>query len=242
MCKTLTLILFSFVVLADSPEEEKNLRADFNREFAAAKKDPKQYAELIMGVQLLLAKLGYGTTFTGDLDDYTKRALKEYQRYNGLPVTGEMNFETFQKVNADSVVSSKDAVMLPPSESSLESWDKGYVSVSGTWLNAGEDDIPMPQASQISCFKDLGICLESQAVVFKGMLKADEDLYEIERWDNLEIVTKPIQGTCTRTITRINRSQSLVTSIRSKISKQSASGFVAYIIFLHPAHHQRMSS
>ena len=52
------------------------------------------------------------------------------------------------------------------------------------------------------------------------------DLLEIERWDDVEIVTKPLQANCTRTVTRINRAQKTVTSLRSTISNDPGCSFV----------------
>jgi hypothetical protein len=191
---------------------------NFRSILIAAKKDPGQYEELITGVQMILGRLGYGATFSGRLNEPTKLALKEYQRYNRIAQTGELNLETWRRLMSDLTVSTTKPIPLPASQFNGSDWEKGFVSASGSWVNSGDVEPVMPQVSNIICAKGLGYCTESLAILFDGLLKADTNIFEIERWDDFEIVSKPLQSNCTRTVTRLNRSQKLVTSIRSKIS------------------------
>jgi hypothetical protein len=213
----LAIVAAGLTLLASSCRGQEN-EQEFQRIVAAAKKDPAQYEELVTGVQMILGRLGYGTTFSGRFNESTKVALKEYQRYNRIARTGELNLETWRRLMSDLTVSTTKPTPLPPSQFNGTDWEKGYVSASGSWVNSGDAEPPMPEVSDITCAKDLGYCTESLAILFEGLLKADTNIFEIERWDQFEIVSKPLQSHCTRTVTRINRSQRLVTSIRSKIS------------------------
>jgi hypothetical protein len=216
-------LFFMFTVLAvagpqDKANDDQQRRAEFTKTMAALRKQPKDYAEFIELIQRALGMLGYGTTFTGRMDGRTIEALREYQRHNNMTVGGSITYDVVRKLLVDGKAAKTEPIPLPPSHTELDQWEKGFVSVSGTWVNDGDSEPAMPRVSQITCYKDGGFCIEAIAMMFMGTLKADSDLLEIERWDDVEIVTKPLQANCTRTITRINLAQALVTSLRSTIS------------------------
>lgn len=85
------------------------------------------------------------------------------------------------------------------------------------------------------------------------MLSVDSDLYEIERWDEHELVTKPLQMGCTRYVRRFNRTTNLATGIRGTTSQSGdckgidasekhlvlKRGFDVYWL-LHQKHQQQM--
>jgi hypothetical protein len=94
------------------------------------------------------------------------------------------------------------------------------VSTRGTWIT----DRGAPEelfTTTIECRKARMECLESDAkVVFvsgQGLLESHQTTYEVSRWNDAEIVTKPSQGRCA--------THQLVLNLRDKkaISKIGAS-------------------
>ena len=79
------------------------------------------------------------------------------------------------------------------------------------------------QTTKINCFRDRGFCSEATGNVMNGMLHVDTDFYDIERWVNKEIVTKPLDMPlgCVRYVRRINRTQKKVRGVRSAISNDT---------------------
>jgi hypothetical protein len=105
----------------------------------------------------------------------------------------------------------------------LNPWTKGYVEARGTWVmqdaKPGGDE---EQVTQITCFRDSGLWIESTALVSRdtltSVLLVFTDIYDIESWDDVEIVTKPKDALCARVVKRMNRVQNSITAIRSTIS------------------------
>jgi hypothetical protein len=72
-------------------------------------------------------------------------------------------------------------------------WQNGYVSIRGTWqiLN---DQIAYPdQTTRVECQRDPMTCSETKASLGRStgspMLFMDATFYDVERWDEFEIVT-----------------------------------------------------
>ena len=115
-------------------------------------------------------------------------------------------------------------VSLPRLVINTDAWDDGYVSAEGTWAMQGEEQAWPEQTSKLWCFRSLGICHEVTAIVESygagiRSLSVDLNTYEIERWDDVELVTKPYHGAyCVQHTRRISRVQESVTGIRSTVS------------------------
>jgi hypothetical protein len=175
----------------------------------------------------LLARLGYGVgPFDGLLDEKTAAALRTYQKSRGIPVTGDaLSFETVEAVRKDGATLDQTPTSLPRRLVFTDLWDTGYVSATGTWTIAGEDQAWPQQASKIKCHRDSGVCTEATAVLNnndgQASLFVDVDTYEIERWDQYEVVTKPLQLGCTRYVKRIARLQKAASGIRSTTSSDA---------------------
>jgi hypothetical protein len=96
-------------------------------------------------------------------------------------------------------------------------WDSGWAHAKGTWiLEGGKLGMPV-QTSEIRCVRDIGRCFHATAEVFGSMLVSDSDILEIERWDSHEIVTKPQDSECVRSIIRLNRDSQSVSEIQTTI-------------------------
>lgn len=231
----LTLLSVFLVVAAarsqPTTENKRKERLAYERELQRLKRDkPTEYENTKklanLGAQLLLGRLGYGIgPYSAMLDEKTKKALLEYQKLRSLPVTGDpLSFETFEQIGKDTELLDYQTVTLPSLHIYLDLWSQGYVSAKGTWVLTNEKMGFPEQASDIHCYRDRRTCTEATAIVSgKGSnrsLAVDADSYEIERWDEFEIVTKPQETGfgCARYIRRFNRVQKSVTGLRSTIS------------------------
>ncbi len=228
------LLVFSVTTVVQSqPTTDKRRKEQTEYETALQnlKQDnPKEYQNtrqlMILMTQLLLGRLGYGVgPYDGVLNETTKDALREYQKRRKLTVTGDpTSFETFQQVEKDMKSLDNDPVGLPSLFVSLDFWKAGYVSGKGTWILANEKMGWPEQTTQLECRRDQRICTEATAILSRTggskSLSVQTSVYEIERWDDHEIVTKPKESGfgCVRYTLRINRVQKSVTGIRITIS------------------------
>ena len=186
----------------------------------------KQHRILTFVAQTLLGRLGYDVgPFDGVLGDRVRAALRRYQKNRGLPVTGDpLSFETNKQIRVDYEILNQQTVGLPQLLIDVEAWDTGYASAEGTWTIQGEELAWPEQTSKIRCFLKLGICLEATAVIETRVfgpehLSVELNTYQIERWDDVELATKPRHDTiCVQHVLRISRVQKSVTGIRSTVS------------------------
>lgn len=231
ICHMLVFIIliatYSFAAQPDKVPE----RANYQKELEKLKKEkPSEYEKMkndfVFMAQLFLAELGYWTgPFDTILDEKTKNALKAYQKKRNIPETGDpLSFDTIERMESDMKTFEYHPVYLPSFYIYTASWDRGYVSASGTWILSNEKIGWPEQSSNISCDRGMNRCTEATAIVSgegsDRYLALDVDTYEIERWDDHEIVTKPRQLACVRYVRRINRLQKSVTGIRSTISNE----------------------
>lgn len=154
--------------------------------------NPKERRRLIVVAQMLLGRFGYGVgPFDGRFDDKTRRAVKYYQESNKLPPTGELDYLTLKKLTDDSDWLELLPVQFPPYVFISDTW-AASVSANGTWtIMNGRQAVPL-QTTKIECRRKWNHCTESTAVVGEGnQLVLNTDDYEVERWDDQEIVTKP---------------------------------------------------
>jgi len=218
---------------AAQPATAKSEKAAFQAELGRLRKErPVEFEKAKRGftaaAEMLLARLGYGVgPFDGLLDEKTTAALQVYEKARGIPVTGDpLSFETVERVRHDTATLDQQAPSLPPRHVFTALWDRGYVSASGTWTIAGEEMGLPQQTSKINCDRDTGVCTEATAIITvddgQPSLSLSIDTYEIERWDEHELVTKPLQFGCTRYLTRITRLQKAATGIRSTTASDAA--------------------
>jgi len=171
--------------------------------------------------ELLLGRPGYGVgPFDGIADEKLTEALRTYEKSRRIPVTGNpLSFETVETIRKDLETLDQKPTSLPRRFVYTDQWAAGYVSASGTWVIAGEEQSFPQQTSKFDCDRRNGTCTEVTAILTSdgggGRLSIDTDTYEIERWDEQEIVTKPLQFGCTRYVKRISRLQKTASGIRS---------------------------
>lgn len=98
----------------------------------------------------------------------------------------------------------------------------GFLSVQGSWLSDTELGTPV-QTSHIICMKDYMLCTEAIAQIsdISGpFLSVSNELYDIDVWNNTEILTKPKDFACVRYITRFDLIQKQVTQTRTTLSME----------------------
>lgn len=206
-------------------EEQRAYEAELRKAKAS---DPAKFARsrraFTLFAEILLGRMGYAIgPFDGVLSESEQQKLRAYEQKRGLPPTGDpLAFRTVEQVSKDLNALDYSPVSLPSLFVYLSSWDQGYVSADGTWVLVNETQAIPEQAVKLECFRDSGMCAEATALIMRTMdtpsVSVDIDWYEIERWDDKEIVTKPKEFGCTRHIRRINRIQKSVTGVRSTIS------------------------
>ena len=208
-------------------------RAAFIAEAGRLKRDnPQLYQAVRDGftllTEMLLGRLGYDVgPFDGLLDDRTRTAVRRYQKDHKIPETGDpFSFDTVQSVRADDELVNSSPISLRPKRVFMERWDRGDVPADGTWTVAGEPMVWPEQTSNITCDRAQAVCREATALISgKGssrILTVELYTYEIERWNDEEIVTKPLQFGCTGTVRRWNRTRKSVTGVRSTTSNEGS--------------------
>jgi len=230
------LLVFSLATAAlsqSTTDKGQKERLEYETELQRLKRDkPKEYENTrqmaTLLAQLLLGRLGYGVgPYNGVLDEKTNNALREYQKLRNLPITGNpLSFESFEQIKKDTDLVDYSPATLPPLHVFLDFWESGYVSAKGTWVLINEKMAEPEQTTHLQCFRERHMCIGATANVSgeggKKIVSVDADVYEIERWDDHEIVTKPREtsGRCVRYVLKFNRVQKSVTGLRSTISTE----------------------
>ena len=195
------LLLFTLGVATPRADESKRYYQGLEK---LKREKPVEYENqrrmFTLVTQMLLGRIGYDVgPFDGQLGRRTRSALGLYQEKRGLPVTLDpLSFETNKQISADFAALEQHTVVLPKLLISTDAWDDGYVFAEGTWAVSGEDMVWPEQTSKINCIRDLGICLEATATIESSApgigewhLALELHTYQIERWNAVELVTKP---------------------------------------------------
>ena len=223
------LLLLTFATATAKADERKAYYQGlekFKREKPAEYENQRRMFTLV--TQMFLGRIGYDVgPFDGQLGQRTRSALGLYQKMRGLPVTLDpLSFETNKQIGADFAALEQHTVVLPELLISTDAWDDGYVFAEGTWAISGQEMVWPEQTSKINCFLDLGICLEATATVESRApgtgewhLELELHTYQIERWNAVELVTKPRHQTrCVQHVRRFRRLQKAVTGIQGPVS------------------------
>jgi peptidoglycan hydrolase-like protein with peptidoglycan-binding domain len=199
--------------LAQTPgqpsEEQKELE----------KLKPEEYRLLVLGTQIYLGRFGYGVgPFTGELDQKTQKALREYQKNVGIAETGLINKDTLKHLTDDNSTLDQILPFIPKFNFDDGQWPE-TVSAHGTWA---VENLPVAEAlqtSQISCHRKWNLCAVSTAKLDPGYtptLLSYTNVYEVDTWNDTDLITKPSKtGTCVSTILQIRREENSVTRLTS---------------------------
>lgn len=217
--------------LAEEKRKEREAAADkeAQKKLEEHRSDPAQWRLIVYSVQMMLGRFGYGTgPFDGKLDEKNRRALKEFQTYNGLSATGDIDWQTLQKLSKDQEALDQLPVHLGGHSFSELFWDE-FVVATGTWTF--KDSLlgnPL-QATRIECHRQWMRCIEATVDLHPPdfyLAAPHLEYHKIDRWDAHEIITSPNDKVCVRYTLRISRSQQTVTGLRSPIKSKGDCGFV----------------
>jgi len=214
--------------LQSETEVKVQKKLEYEKEIGKRKAEtPAEYEKtrrlVIFATEMLLARLRYDVgPFDGVLDTKKQFAVRSYQKNRSLPVTGDpLTFETFEQVILDTATLDHKPVGLPLRRIVMDSWESGYVLAQRTWAVGGEKMTWPEQTSKIECRRPSKMCTEATVIVKNDTPSLEFDAYEIERWDDEEIVAKRLQSGCVRFERRFKRKQKIVTGIRSATSEGS---------------------
>lgn len=192
-------------------------------ELDALRKNPDEFRTLMTGVQIFLGRFGYGVgPYTGTLNQSTKQALKAYQEKSGLSQTGDLDFPTLKRLTEDDRLLNRVVPFLPPQTFHDQEWGR-WVEVQGSWMLKEGNTDDVLQTSRITCMKEFKRCIDSTASLVNAnvpQLKVHTHVYDIQEWDDANIVSAPYDGdACAVSILRISRDPQLVTRFLSLQSK-----------------------
>jgi len=200
-----------------SPPKKSTLamQKQAEEELANLRKKPEEFRMLVTGVQIFLGRFGYGVgPFTGQLDEATKQALTAYQKKTGLSVTGDINFETLQRLTEDDQVLNRIVPYLPPFQARNEDWKK-WIDVKGSWMLKEGNTDDVLHTSRITCMQKFQRCIDSTASLVNGsapQLRVHTHVYDVKEWDDHKIVSLPYDGeACAISILRISKKPLVVT-------------------------------
>lgn len=195
-----------------SKQVDKKIEESFN----TIKKDPKSWAQSVLEAQEALGKFGYGTLFTGKVDDRTKDALRAYQNRNSLRATGDLDYSTWVQIQRDSAALTPEIPIGPMYMFNDSDWDN-ILTAEGVWLEQGKEPTASTPliATRIECFKPTRTCT---AATHRSTL-IHIQYFDIERWDQHEIETKPDDLPCGREQIHISRAEKSVLTINTAAYK-----------------------
>lgn len=174
-------------------------------------------------IHMRLARLGYAAgPFDVTLTPVLADAIRRYERDRALPITGDpLSFELSTSLSADEKVFE----FAPALPSRIVSVLPGYVRATGAWSFSEMGDQSI--AVELTCEREERRCVESQAILRAGtwverVLSTDQQEWSVERWDDVEVATAPVDFMCARYVLRINLVQKTASKVRSTISNTPA--------------------
>lgn len=100
-------------------------------------------------------------------------------------------------------------------------WNKyGYVTAEGTWTFVTDEKANPLSTSRIDCIKSEKVCREATAMItdsgfgISPFLNVDRTTYNIEKWDESQIIYSDTQPTCVYYLYTINRITKEVSGVR----------------------------
>lgn len=118
---------------ASSSSKSSKSSSDSGSSSGAGTCGPGDKGAAVRYVQKRLKALGYLKSVDGDYGSGTKKAVKEFQRRNGLSVTGKVNTKTLNKLKSSNAKSSGG---------SSNSSSSGYKTERLDWFHGGSKKIP----------------------------------------------------------------------------------------------------
>jgi hypothetical protein len=164
--------------------------------------------------------MGYGTLFTGVVDQRTQNALSLYQKNKGIFQSGNVDVMTSFALNQDEMLLNKRIVRTGLFTFFAQLWNR-YFSADGAWDYQNKNDYSV-QASHIDCDPTSRVCKESDAILGFGtaLIVGTKD-YNIVKWDDYRILAEFKYPPCEKDQLEIVRDTQTVTLHMISIDKDN---------------------
>ena len=192
----------------DEKKDLKALQDDWNKHTKMSDFSSYQAKSLVVS-QMVLGRLGYGASFTGQSDEPTRQAIRRYQTERDIPQSGEIDAETFWSLSRDDGIADERVTSMAPFDLH---WYSDYVMADGAWDRMNDKEGYL-QSTDIECTKAQSRCTEADAMLLFNIVQAKQTDFLVTKWDEYEIVAEDTTPNCERDELRINRQEKTVTML-----------------------------
>jgi hypothetical protein len=171
----------------------------------------------VLQIQQTLGRLGYGVRLTGEFDSQTRIAVRAFERRHGLPENANLDSPELEVAINYVDGQTLNTFGLQPLDVWTSTWTEpnGAVRATGTWAPAD----PPRQTAEIWCYRAQGVCHESVAYLLLGALYIATTDYDVERWNDDELIARS-NALCVGEVLTINRTSKSVVLMRSSRNGQ----------------------
>jgi hypothetical protein len=145
-------------------------RSDFEKAKGGPTFDQFIYCSIVQA-QKALAQFGYGVRFTGKMDEQITQALRQYQQRSTLPITGDLDPATQERLRRDQDAITEPVVPTAPLDVSISGT---LLSAEGVWVKQGTDlthlSVDSMSAAHIQCWQNERVCHDMYNVVVPGLV------------------------------------------------------------------------
>ena len=186
--------------------------------------DPKGFLGRMMTADMfeaqeLLAQMGYGTRFTGDCDEATAAAIREYETDRGLPVTSNpFTPATYARLRMDEDSMARPVAMVKK----VVTFGNRWVHANGQLMTDRSDARNGVRGLDIECFRETMACRLATATEW---LEVSSETYRVISWDDTELRAQ-LDFPCARYIITINRIQESLEEVRTTLSTAGSCVFM----------------
>ena len=200
-----TVDKFTASLNSDEKKDLKALQDDWNKHAKMSDFGSYQAKSLVVS-QMVLGRLGYGVSFTGQSDERTTQAIRRYQTERGIPQSGEIDAETFWSLSRDDGIADERVTSMAPFDLH---WYSDSITANGAWDRMNDKEGYL-QSTDIECTKAQSRCTEADAMLLFNIVQAKQTDFLVTKWDEYEVVAEDQTPNCERDELRINRQEKTV--------------------------------
>lgn len=115
--------------------------------------------------------------------------------------------------------------IMPYANFNVFTFQDNYVSAQGTWEGVTEKIASPINVAELKCYKDEGVCRESNAELAGEALMLSSTTWDIKSWDEKEVIVEEV-GKCSSTKIIINYKDKAVTQIRTPLDPLPTDCFI----------------
>lgn len=199
-------------------DQERSIKGGKDADASALlSRPPLPYSIQIVMAQMALGTFGIGGgPFDGIWTSQTQRAVNAYQKIRGIPLTQDLNQNTFESLSKDLEEWRQQVPDPPPLTIDFTHWENGHVSAIGTWMSDKKERWNLIHVTSLNCWRKGMLCVEATAEYRENAnrIGVGQRFYMIAHWNETEIVTVNERDNCPVSTVRIERSTEAVTGIR----------------------------